>query len=152
MGAAYSQDLRDRVLRAYERGMATAQIAHVFDVSPAWARRVKQRLREHGEAAPRKVGSPGVCKIDRQRLAELVHEQPDATLRELRERLGVVCAESAVCRALKKLGFSFKKRRSMRPSTTVPTSRRGVTTGRPSSRGTTHAGWSSSTRPGRRPT
>ncbi|MFN0131090.1 MAG: IS630 family transposase [Phycisphaerales bacterium] len=101
MGAAYSQDLRDRVLRAYERGMATAQIAHVFDVSPAWARRVKQRLREHGEAAPRKVGSPGVCKIDRQRLAELVHEQPDATLRELRERLGVVCAESAVCRALK---------------------------------------------------
>ena len=47
--AAYSQDLRDRIVAAYERGMKTKQIAVMFEVSPAWARRVKQRLREHGE-------------------------------------------------------------------------------------------------------
>lgn len=129
MGAAYSQDLRDRVIRAYERGMPTAEIARVFDVSPAWARRVKQRLRDSGESRPRKMGSPGVRKIDRQRLAELVKEQPDATLKELRERLGVQCAESAICTALKKLGLSFKKRRSMRPSRTARTSPSGVKTG-----------------------
>lgn len=122
MGAAYSQDLRDRIVRAGERGMATAEIARVFDVSPAWVRRVKQRLRDSGEASPRKMGSPGVRKIDRERLAELVREQPDATLKELRERLGVRCAESAICTVLKKLGLSFKKRRSMRPSRTAPMS------------------------------
>jgi transposase len=131
MGAAYSQDLRDRVIRAYQRGMATAEIARVFDVSPAWARRVKQRLRESGETAPRKVGSPGVRKIDRERLAQLVSEQPDATLKELRERLGIQCAESAICTALKKLGLSFKKRRSTRPSRIARTSRPDVSSGGP---------------------
>jgi transposase len=133
MGAAYSQDLRDRVVRASERGMATAEIARVFDVSPAWVRRVKQRLRESGETGPRKVGSPGVRTIDRERLAELVREQPDATLRELRERLGIQCGESTICTVLKKLGLSFKKRRSMRPSRTGRTSRSVATTGRTSS-------------------
>lgn len=140
MGAAYSQDLRDRVIRAGTRGMATAEIARVFDVSPAWVRRVKQRLRQSGETSPRKTGSPGVRKIDRRRLAELVQEQPDATLRELRERLGIQCAESAICTALKKLGLSFKKRRSMRPSRTVRTLRSDARIGGPTNPNSTPAG------------
>ena len=86
MAAPYSQDLRDRVLAAYDRGMKTKQIAIVFCVSPAWARRIKQRRRETGETTPRKMGSPGVRKIDRTRLLELVHADPDATLAELRDR------------------------------------------------------------------
>jgi transposase len=45
MGAPYSQDLRDRVLTAYDRGMKTGRIAEVFAVSKAWARRVNQRRR-----------------------------------------------------------------------------------------------------------
>ena len=60
MGAPYSQDLRDRVLRAYDRGMKTKQIAETFAVSRSWARRVKQRRRDHGETTPRKMGGPGV--------------------------------------------------------------------------------------------
>ena len=127
MAAPYSQDLRDRVLAAYDRGMQTKQIAEVFDVSPAWARMIKQRRRETGETAPRPMGGATVIKIDRARLAELVREQPDATLKELRERLGVECAESAICMALKKLGLSFKKRRSTRPSRAVPTWPSGAT-------------------------
>ncbi len=49
MGVSYAQDLRDRVLAGYDRGMKTKGIADVFQVSPAWARRVKQRRRESGE-------------------------------------------------------------------------------------------------------
>lgn len=127
--AAYSQDLRDRILAAYERGMRTKQIAMMFKVSPAWARRVKQRLREHGEQGPRKIGSPGVFKVDRTRLTELVREDPDATLTELRDRLGVACAISTICVALKKLGWSFKKRSSTRPSRIGPTSLSNASTG-----------------------
>src|ERR1700674_4282788 len=88
MGAAYAQDLRDRVLLAYDRGMATGQIAEVFDVSPAWARRVKQRRRENGQTKPRPMGGVRLVKIDPVRLAQLVAEHPDATLKELREMLG----------------------------------------------------------------
>ena len=121
MGAPYAQDLRDRVLSAYDRGMRTGQIVEVFLVSPAWARRVKQRRRESGETTPRPMGGVRVVKIDLARLAELVARQPDATLKELREKLGVVCAESAVCMALKRLDLSFKKRRSTPPSRIVRT-------------------------------
>lgn len=124
MPAPYSQDLRDRVLGAHQRGMPTRQIAEIFQVSPAWARRVKQRLRERGQTGPRKMGSPGVRKIDRDQLARLVREQPDATLKELRQRLGGICGEPAICMALKKMGLSFKKRRSTPPSRAAPTSRR----------------------------
>lgn len=138
MGAAYSQDLRDRVIRAYQRGMPTSQIADVFQVSPAWARRVRQRMEQSGESSPRKTGTRAGSIIDHQRLAELVRQQPDATLKELRERLGVPCVDSTICKALKRLGLSFKKRRSTRPSRTGPTSRsvarRGGTTSPTSTR------------------
>lgn len=133
MGAPYSQDLRDRVLSAYRRGMKTIQIAEVFEVSPAWARRVKQRLAEGGETGPRKMGSPGVRKINRDQLAELVRQRPDATLKELRGLLGNVCGESAISAALRTLGLSFKKRRSTRPSRTGLMSRSGGKTGRATS-------------------
>lgn len=139
MAAPYSQDLRDRVLAAYDRGMRTKQIAELFAVSPAWARGIKQRRRETGETAPRPMGGATVVKIDRARLAELVRQQPDATLRELRDRLGVACGEPAICMALKGLGLSFKKRRSTRPSRTAPTSPSGVRRGGPSNRRSTPA-------------
>jgi len=122
MATPYSQDLRDRVLRAYDREMKTRQIARTFSVSPAWARRVKQRRRETGETTHRPMGSPGILVVDRAQLALLVRDHPDATLAELRTMLGVQCALSTLCMALKKMGFTFKKKRSMRPSRTGPTS------------------------------
>ena len=112
MPAPYSQDLRDRVLAAYDRGMTTRQIATVFAVSSSWARRVKQRRRETGETSHRPMGAPIVIKVNRARLAELVRQKPDATLAELRELLGVRCGISTICEALQELGLSFKKRRS----------------------------------------
>ena len=133
MGAPYSQDLRDRVLAAYDRGMQTEEIARVFVVSPARARRVKQRRRESGETTPRPMGGATVIKIDRLRLAELVRARPDATLDELRRGLGVPVTLSAVCTALQKLGLSFKKSRSTRPSRTARMWRRGVRSGDPAS-------------------
>jgi transposase len=121
MGAPYAQDLRDRVLAAYDRGMKTKQISDVFQVSRAWARRVKQRRRETGETGPRPMGGATVIKIDLVQLADFVRQRPDATIKELHAMLGVDCVESAVFKALKRLGLSFKKRRSTRPSKTAQT-------------------------------
>ena len=118
MAKTYSQDLRDRVLLAYERGVRTKQIAELFQVSPAWARRVKQTNREQGRTTALPRGGARVIKIDMERLAELVREQPDATLAELRERLQVECCDTSVCRALARLNLTFKKRRSMLRSRT----------------------------------
>jgi len=124
MAAPYSQDLRDKVLAACDRGMATKEVAEAFGVCRSWVRRVKQRRRDCGETAPRKQGSPGVRKIDRDQLARLVAERPDATGPELRDMLGVECSDSAIYAVLKTLDLTYKKRRSTPPSRTAPTSRR----------------------------
>ena len=124
MPSSYSTDLRQRVLAAYDRGMQTKQVAEQFQISPAWARRVKQRRRERGEVGPRPRGGARGIKIDREELARLVRQQPDATLVELRQRLGIGCSLSGLCVALKKMALPFKKKHSTRPSRTGPTSLR----------------------------
>ena len=50
------------------------------------------------------------------RLRRLVERQPDATLRELKERLGVTISNGAMIRALRELKLTLKKNRSRRPS------------------------------------
>jgi len=130
MAKPYPQELRDRVLGAYDRGMKTKQIAEVFAVCPAWARRIKQRRRETGETTSRPMGGATVVKIDLVKLRELVAQQPDATIKELHQRLGVACSESAVVMALKRLDLTFKKRRCMLRSRIDRTSWKSVHSGR----------------------
>jgi transposase len=62
-------------------------------------------------------------------LRELVARQPDATLAELRDALGVHVALSAIWHALKELKLSFKKSRSAPPSRIVLTSPKRVRPG-----------------------
>jgi transposase len=122
MPKPYEQDLRDRVLAAYDRGKQTKEIAGTLGVSPAWARRVKQVRREEQRTARLPMGGARVVKVDLEQLRRLVEQQPDATIPELHQRLGNDrCGESAVGMALQRLGFSFKKRRFMRPSRIGPT-------------------------------
>src|SRR3954469_8244163 len=80
MPKPYEQDLRDRVLAAYDRGKQTKEIAGTFGVSPAWARRVKQVRREEQRTTRLPMGGVRVVKVDLARLRELVEQQPDATI------------------------------------------------------------------------
>lgn len=86
--AAYSMDLRKRVLADCDAGWKTKPVAEKYGVSRTWVRWLKQRRRETGNIAPGQ--SPGrPRKIDREKLRQLVAAHPDATLVELRDRLGV---------------------------------------------------------------
>ncbi len=119
---AYSMDLRVRVLADCDAGLGTKSVASAYRVSSAWVRRLKQRRRETGEIAPRRRGGgPHPRKIDRQRLKAAVADQPDATLVELRQHLGVNCSLSAICKVLKQLKLTYKKRRFAPRSRIVPT-------------------------------
>ncbi len=139
MAVAYSQDLRDRIFAAYDRGLETKQIADLFGVSRAWARAIKQRRRETGETSARPGGGRRIVKIDLDLLAELVAEQPDATTAELHDRLRIQCSQSAVGMALKRLNLSFKKRRSMLLSRTDRTSQNADRNGNGLKASATHA-------------
>ena len=105
----YSMDLREKVIAQCDLGKSTKEVAVAFGVSPAWVRRLKQHRRERGDIIPRTGGGSRGRKIDRERLAELVRQQPDATLVELRDRLGLKVTPWAICKALRELGLSFKK-------------------------------------------
>ena len=76
---AYSMDLRQRVITACDQKQTTKSVAQRFGVSAAWVRRLKQHRRERGDIKPRTGGGSRGRKIDRDRLAELVKQQPDAT-------------------------------------------------------------------------
>lgn len=115
-------DLRQRVIGACDAGKPTKEVATTFGVSPAWVRRLKQHRRERGDIVPRNGGGSRGRKFDRDRLGELVKEQPDATLKELRERLGVSVTLWAISKALHQLKLSYKKSRFTPPSRTGPTS------------------------------
>jgi transposase len=148
----YSQDLRERVVRACDEGRGTRrQIADLFGVSTAWIRRLLQRRRDTGSFAAKPHAGGPPPKMDAghcDRLAVLVTQQPDATLAELRDRLEVAVHLSTVARALDRLGLTVKKKSCTPPSRTAPTS---GTSGPPTAAGrraSTAAGSSSSTRRG----
>jgi transposase len=123
---AYSNDLRRKIVAAYERGhRSQREIAELFGVSPATVRNFVRRQRERGspDALPRSGGAP--ARIDdaaRSELRQLIAAAPDATLEEAQARLrqvGVQVGLSAVCRALSKLGLARKKSRSTPVSATL---------------------------------
>jgi len=145
---AYSMDLRKRVLADSDAGLPTKQVAEKYGVSRTWVRWLKQRRRETGQIEPGvPTGRPR--KIDREQLAALVKQWPDATLVELRDRLGVECSPTAIWMALDAMRITFKKKRCGPPSKTARTSRKGARTGKPGKWGWTRGGSSSSTKRGR---
>ena len=119
----YSMDLRQRVIAACDQNKKTKVVAKRFGVSPAWVRRLKQHRRERGDIIPRNGGGSRGRKIDRDRLAELVRQQPDATLAELQQRLGITVTLWGISKALRELKLTYKKSRSTPPSKTGRMSR-----------------------------
>jgi len=54
MAAAYSMDLRTRVLKDADGGVSSKALAERYHVSRAWVDALKQRRRETGSIAPHK--------------------------------------------------------------------------------------------------
>jgi transposase len=111
---AISEDLRKRILETIERGDGSLrQIARRFLVSVSFITRLLQLHRSTGALEPRPHGggNPAVLSPKNlEQLRELVQKQPDATLEELRQRLGVSCSLMTLSRALRKLGLPRKKK------------------------------------------
>jgi transposase len=112
--AAYSQDLRQRVIDCIDRKEGSLrQIAQRFVVSLSFIVRLLQIRRRTGSLDPKPLAGgrhPALGPEDLERLQELVRQQPDATLKELQQRLGVSCSLTSIWRALEKLQLSRKKK------------------------------------------
>lgn len=101
-------------MAAVERGEhSIRQLARLFAVSLSCIVRLLQRRRRTGSVRPKPhAGGPGPTLDDdaHQRLRQLVAEQPDATLAELRDRLGIPCCLMTIARALRRLKITRKKK------------------------------------------
>ncbi|MBA4073313.1 MAG: transcriptional regulator [Gemmatimonas sp.] len=112
--AAYSQDLRHRVLRALERGDGVTATARRFEVSVRWVDEVKRRQRVHGERESRPVGGYRRSRVAgwEPQLRAWIKAEADLTLAQLCERLadqGVTIRPSALWHQLDHWQLTYKK-------------------------------------------
>jgi transposase len=120
--AAYSLDLRTRVVRACDSGMSAAAVAARFEVSGARVYRVLQRRRQTGSLAPRtqtKCRSRAVSDDEEVRLVGLITARPDATLAELQHALPTRAALSTLWRTIDRRGLTVKKDGTRRRTATA---------------------------------
>jgi|SRR5208282_897406 len=110
---AYSLDLRQRVMKAYDENKWTVgQIAERFKVGEWWVHKLKRQRRTGVGIGPRKgkVGQPrrlGSGQLNR--LTQYVDQHPDATLEQIREKIGATCTMVTVHNTLRRLGYRYKK-------------------------------------------
>src|SRR6266498_4319649 len=111
MAAAYSMDLRQRVLKDALAGRSSKELAERYHVSRAWVDALKQRWRETGSIAPRQQTKfrGRVLAGQETRLTALIAARPDATLVELRDALSTTAGLSTLWRAIERLHFTVKK-------------------------------------------
>jgi len=124
---AYSRDLRLKALDAVDRGTPRREVVETFGVSLAALKRWLKRRREGKEYLEPKP-SPGrtprilATREERRVLWQQLEENNDAILErhcELwEERRGVRVSVATMSRAVRKLGWSFKKSRWRPPSET----------------------------------
>ena len=111
MAAAYSMDLRLRVIKDANAGIPSKVLADRYHVSLAWVDALKQRWRDTGSIAPLKQTKfrGRVLAGQEDRLRGLVTAQPDATLAELRQALQTPAGLATIWRELKLLDLTVKK-------------------------------------------
>jgi len=140
MARPYSQDLRARLVGAVEAGASRRATAMRFGVSPSCVIKLVTRWRRTGTLAPDQFGGWKEHALAgyEARVRALVAERPDSTLEELRAALAradIHVSRWAVRRFLLACGLTLKKRRSMPPNRSVPTSRQRATLGVRTNRG-----------------
>lgn len=117
MPAAYSVDLRQRIIDAYEaKEGSQRQLAERFKVSLSFVRDLMRRYREQKTVKPKPHGGGAVIKLgveEQALIGEWIKQQPDLLLRELCERLeqerSIRVGISTLWRTLEQMNLSVKK-------------------------------------------
>ena len=123
---AYSMDLRERVLAAVDRGTPRKEVVRTLGVSEPTIRRYLRLRRETGSVAPKpppkRTFSIGQSVEQRRVLWKQLEEHDDATLErhcqlwESKQKVKV--SISTMSRAIRRLGWTLKKRVWVPPNET----------------------------------
>jgi len=122
MPRAYSDDLRCKLLEAYEAGRGSLrELATQFRVSWGFSKKIRaQQLRSGQKERPKQSQHGPVSRLRQveQPLRAALRQQPDLTLAELQQRIaettGVAVSRSRLWVWLRGLGLRHKKNRCAR--------------------------------------
>jgi transposase len=107
---AYCAEYRQRVLEFWSRpGNSLRKTAEVFGISTNTLSNWKRLQKETGNLEKKSIERPQK-KINLEELRQILQQNPDKFQRELAEHFGV--ARASIYGALKKLGFTRKKKLS----------------------------------------
>ena len=111
---AYSQDLRERVLRAVACGERPTAIAARLEVSRVWVYQVAKRFKQSGQRGSLPMGGHRRSRVAalESTLREWIKAEADVTLAELCARLGergIAIKVPALWHQLNKWKLTFKK-------------------------------------------
>jgi len=117
MARSYSDDLRRKLLEAYDQGKGSlAELAGQFCVSAAWAWKISSARKRTGKVEQPTYRHGPKSRIDEQVLSALLGARPDMTLPELQTALekksGLHVSTQHLWRVLKRMGFRLKKSHS----------------------------------------
>ena len=120
-------------MACYDTGKETrVSVARRFCISLGMVKKLIQQRRHLGDIAPlhwRAGRKPLFTPEHKDRMQEAIRRQPDTTLAEFRELLGLDCSLTAIHNVLADMGMTYKKRRSGRASKTGRMSKRPGRTG-----------------------
>jgi transposase len=114
---AYSVDLREKVLRAVDQGYPRQEIVKLLGVSRATIKRYLKQRRETGTVAPKAIPgrTPKKLGLLQAELVTQLQAHDDLSLEEQcrlwEQSHGVRVSTSTMSRAIKRVGWTRKKRR-----------------------------------------
>ena len=128
MAEAHPIELRQRLVKAYERGEGGyILLARRFCVGEASAKRWVRQYRDEGHVEPRKKGGGTPSDVSQAELEEILARCPDANAAEItaeynRGRRGRRRRHaSSIKQALYRAGYVVKKNAFVRSNSSVPT-------------------------------
>lgn len=110
-----SDDLRQRIVRAREKGEGVGEVSKRFGVCRSSVERLWRQHQQSGHCRPQKIGGYRRSRLEGhdRLLRRWLTEQVDITLREVQYRcqkqLGVQIGLNALWHRIDRLGLSYKK-------------------------------------------
>ena len=108
MSRAYSNDLRERVIKNYEEGMPKEKLVEIFKIGISTLNRWIRNYLKTGSVEARKRNRYRKRKVEDEELKRYVEAHPSATLEQMAQHFKVRAV--SIWHRLKKLGITRKKK------------------------------------------
>ena len=122
MAQPTSTEIREKIVIHKQNKVKETDIAKWLIISQSTVTKVWAQFTQTGSYCPKprtQGRKPLVDEKTMKRVVSKIKEMPDITLLELIDEFGLQISESALCRRLIRLGYSFKKRQLILQSKTA---------------------------------